>query len=159
MWLGCVDKKSARGTADRFQAGGNLGPAILKALEDDARFSVSILTRESSKSSFSPGIKTYRIPDSYPEEEILRAFENQDAVVSTISMTNVLQQLPLIEAAARAGVKHFIPAEFGANKEASGKQSGIKTPDNKAKVIELLKTKEQSGMVWTAIATGPFFDW
>ncbi|KAK3623212.1 hypothetical protein LTR22_024479 [Elasticomyces elasticus] len=140
-------------------ASGNLGPAILKALKDDARFSVSVLTRESSTSSFPRDVTVHSIPDSYPEEEIFKAFQHQDAVVSLIGMAHALQQLQLIEAAAKAGVKHFIPAEYGANKEVASKQAGPPNPDNKAKIIQLLKTKERSGMAWTAIATGPFFDW
>ena len=72
----------------------------------------------------------------------------------------MLSQLPLIEAAVKAGVRHFIPAEYGGNKEAAGgKGEVIPGHNEKEDVIQLLKEKERDGLRWTAIATGPFFDW
>ncbi|KAK3682004.1 polyamine transporter tpo5 [Vermiconidia calcicola] len=77
---------------------------------------------------FPSNIKTYRVSDSYPE----------DAVVSAISMPNGQQQSPYIEADVKAGVKHFIPAEFGANKDAAITQGETQTPDNKARGSSML---------------------
>ena len=102
----------------------------------------------------------YCISDTFPESELLEAFKDKDAVVSAISLSNVLQQLQLIDAAVQAGVKHFIPAEYGGNKEgARGKGEKIPRHNEKETVIESLRTKEKDGLTWTGIATGPFFDW
>ncbi len=96
-----------------LQASGNVGPSIVQALDSNPDFSVSILGRHVSTYNFGSHIPVHRVSDTYPEEELLKAFEGQDAVVSAISLSHVLQQLPLIEAAVKASVRHFIPAEYG----------------------------------------------
>lgn len=59
-----------------------------------------------------------------------------------------------------AGVKRFIPAEYGVNtihKTVLPLFSGAM--DVKMNVLEHLKKQEGKGLSWTGIATGPFFDW
>lgn len=146
-------------SADLSQAGGNLGPSILKALDTDPQFTVSVLARQSSTSTCPSHIKVYRIPDSYPEDDLSVAFQGQDAVVCSLNPGNIIQQLKFIDAAVEAGVKWFVPAEFGGNKEAA--QHGEKMPLHEAKelVNARLVEAEKSGLSWTAVATGPFIDW
>ena len=149
-----------RRTNYSFQAGGNVGPSIVHALDSDPEFSVSILGRHGTTYKFPSHIPIHRVSDTYAEEELLKAFEGQDAVVSAISLSKVLQQVPLIEAAVKAGLRHFIPAEYGANKEATSDQGEISAQQEaKQDIIRLLKEKEKEGLNWTAVATGPFFDW
>ena len=133
----------------------------MDALDADPQFVVSILARQSSKSAFPSHIKVHRVDASYLENELLEAFKGQDAVVCATSVTSVLQQLKLIDAAVKAGVKRFIPAEFGANKEHANTKNGEPIPlqDDKNAVWDHLKTRESETFSWTAIATGPFFDW
>lgn len=96
--------------------------------------------------------------DHYPEDELLEAFSGQDVVVSTIGVPHALQQIPLIDAAVKAGVRRFLPAEFGVNKE-NPKVASLPLFADKRKVMAYLKRKESDQFSWTAIATGPFFDW
>ena len=104
----------------------------------------------------------HRADGSYPENELLEAFQGQDAVVCATSVTSVLLQFKLIDdAAVKAGIKRFIPAEFGGNKEHANAKNGEPIPlqDDKNTVWDHLKARESENFSWTAIATGPFFDW
>ena len=141
------------------QGGGNIGPSILNALNADPTFTVSVLSRESSKSTFPSHITVHRIADSYPEEELLKAFSGRDAIVCALSLQNVLQQIKFIDAAVQARVKFFIPAEFGGNKEAAKHGERLPLHEAKMEVSEHLSSMESKGLSWTAVATGPFIDW
>ena len=64
----------------------------------------------------------------------------------------------MIDAAAEAGVKRFIPADFGSNGE---NEAALELqPRLKAKNadVDRLRTKESTGMTWTSIVTGLFLD-
>lgn len=140
-------------------AGGNLGPSILKALDSDPYFTLTILSRKSSKSAFPSHIKVHSISDDYPASELLEAFKGQDAVVSTISSANNQQQHAIIDAAVKAGVKRFIPSEFGSNTQNKAALDFVPMFAMKNQVTDYLKTKEAEGLTWSAIITGAFFDW
>lgn len=138
-------------------AGGNLGPAVLQAL--DGLFTVSILSRTSSSSTFPSKFKIHTIADSYPTEALLNIFKGQDAIVSCMSPWVTELQKRVIAAAVEAGVKHFIPAEFG-NDTTNANGAAILPPlQIRADIVSYLKEQEQSGLSWTAIVTGSFFDW
>ena len=94
-------------------AGGNLGPTTLDALTSDSRFIVSILTRTSSRSIFPSHLTIRRVSDDYPEFQLLSAFKGQDAIVVAISRASAHKQKDFIDAAVKAGVKRFVPSEFG----------------------------------------------
>ena len=140
-------------------AGGNLGPSILSAFDVDKRFTVSILARHSSKASFPAHLKVHRIGDDYPEVELLEAFKEQDAVISTITTANAVQQKKMADAAIKAGVKRFVPSEFGIDTR-NDKAMAILPQyfKGKAETVEFLKIKEKQGLTWTAFVTGPFFE-
>ena len=140
-------------------AGGHLGPSILSTFDADPHFTVSILTRHSSKSSFPSHLKVHRIGDDYPEAELLEAFKGQDAVISTIATSGAGQQKAIIDAAIKAGVKRFVPSEFGS--DTRNEKAMAILPQyfkGKAETVEYLKEKEKEGMTWAAFVTGPFFD-
>ncbi|EXJ89938.1 hypothetical protein A1O3_03005 [Capronia epimyces CBS 606.96] len=140
-------------------ASGNVGPSIVKALQSDASFSLSILARQSSSASYPSGVPVHRVDDSYPEKEVLNAFRGQDAVVCALSLQILLQQIKFIDLAVEAGVRWFIPAEFGANNAGHGHGEKIPPHDAKEAVHEHLVRMQSKGLSWTAIATGPFIDW
>ena len=140
-------------------AGGNLGPAILDAFTSDPRFAISILTRKSSESTFPSHLTVHRVSDDYPESELLPAFKGQDAIVVTIASASAHKQKDFIDAAVKAGVKRFVPSEFGGdtrNEKALAilpQLYGIKN-----EVVDYLKRKEKDGLTWSAFVTGPFFE-
>lgn len=140
-------------------AGGRLGPSILSAFEADPHFTVSVLARHSSKSTFSSHLKVHRIGDDYPEAELLEAFKGQDAVISAIATSAAVQQKAIIDAAIKAGVKRFVPSEFGS--DTRNKKALAINPlffKGKLETVEYLKEKEKEGLTWTAFVTGPFFE-
>ncbi|MCJ1485900.1 hypothetical protein MMC06_006075 [Schaereria dolodes] len=138
-------------------AGGNLGPAILNALDKDPQFTVSVLSRKTSKSTFPSHIKVHQIDDSYPEDQLLSAFKGQDAIVSTINAAT--NQHVIIEAAVKAGVKRYIPSEFGGDTTNAKVVEVVPVFKGKLAVVDSLKKQESNGLSWTALVTGPFFDW
>jgi len=140
-------------------AGGNLGPTILSAFAADSRFTTSILARTSSKSTFPSHLKVHKISDDYPEAELLEAFKGQDAIISTIATANAGQQKSIIDTAIKAGVKRFVPSEFGS--DTRNEKAMAILPQyfaGKKDTVDYLQSKEKDGLTWTAFVTGPFFD-
>jgi hypothetical protein len=104
-----------------------------------------------------------RVPDDFSGPEVVAALRGCDAVVCCMGGAHVSQQLPLIDAAVAAGVKWFVPAEFGSNKLAA--KDGPQSPHNnfihakKEVVLKRLAAAEKEGLSWTALSTGAFLDW
>jgi hypothetical protein len=139
-------------------AGGNLGSAVLSALLSST-FKVTILTRASSKSTFPDGVSVIEILDDYPDLVLLRAFHGQDAVVCTLPALNTSPEARMIRAAVQAGVKRFIPAEFGLETRNTESLALIPTMADKVAVLDELIAYESETFSWSSIATGVFFDW
>lgn len=140
-------------------AGGNLGHHIVSALDDDHRFTVTILARASSKSKFPSHITVHRVDDYYPELEVVEAFKGQDVVISTVTTGAIQRQKTLIDAALKAGVGRFIPSEFGHDTR-NGNASKMlpQMYQQKREVVEYLRAKQNDGLEWTAFVTGPFLE-
>ena len=140
-------------------AGGSLGTPTLQELK--AVFTTTVLTRQSSKSTFPSDVKVITVPDDYPEADLVEAFKGQDAVVSTISTFSAEVQRRFADAAVKAGVKRFIPAEFGSDTEPAGVAEMIPSIwGAKGETLEYIKKRAaESSMTWTAIGCGGFFDW
>ena len=120
---------------------------------------MSVLSRQSSTSTYPANINVHRIEDSYPDTQLLSAFQGKDAIICALSLQNTLQQIKFIDAAVRAGVKWFIPSEFGANREMIKDEDILWLSSPKDQVIDCLRKAESQGLSWTALATGPFLDW
>lgn len=139
-------------------ATGNLGPAILEQLIA-ADFQVTILTRQGSTHSL-PSSASVSHVDYDSVSSIVQALQGQDAVVSTLGDAAQGRQLNLVEAAAQAGVKRFIPSEFGSN-TVNSKAAALPCYGNKVAVQKALeeKARQPGGMTYTLIMNGPFLDW
>lgn len=91
-------------------------------------------------------------------DSLTNALKGQEAVVSTLppdATTNLL----LVEAAAKAQVKRFIPSEFGAD-TLNEKARTLPVFAAKVAVQDALKREAATGgMTYTVICTGPFLDW
>lgn len=83
----------------------------------------------------------------------------QDVLVSAIGFGAIELEKPLIEAAIEAKVKRFLPSEYGVNNTNPVARKLSPVFDAKGKIIEYLKTKESSGLSWTAVSTGLWLDW
>lgn len=137
---------------------GNLGTYVLKALNSSPNFDVTVISRKSSESTFDPSLKVVKISDDYPEDELVQAFAGQDAVVLTTGHGLGGKEFGIVDAAIKAGVKRFMPSEFGSNSQNKGAVQMFPMMAPKAKLVDYLRSKESSGFTWTSIATGIFFD-
>lgn len=120
---------------------------------------VSVLSRNESFSEFPSHIKVHRIDSSYPEDELLPTLKGQDAVVLLLPPKDVHNHKSIIDASIKAGVKRIIPAEFGMdikNQKVIDQVPGFKA---KQEVTKYLQSKEGTGLSWTAVVNGAFFDW
>ncbi|EXJ87196.1 hypothetical protein A1O3_04155 [Capronia epimyces CBS 606.96] len=139
-------------------AGGNIGGPIFRSLEK-AGFDLTVLSRPDSKNTFGPNVKV--VKKLYDDPSLSEAFEGQDAVVSFVSVAALLDQIKLIDVAAKAGVKRFIPSELGSNTLNPKAQELVFFYKQKQTVLEHLEAtaKKNPGFSWTGLATGPVFDW
>ncbi|KAL1302311.1 hypothetical protein AAFC00_002726 [Neodothiora populina] len=139
-------------------ASGLLGSHVFEALQSEASFHLSVLARKSSKATFPSHIKVYRIDDDSPLAQLVDAFKGQDALVSTLPGRPYEVHMRMIDAAVQAGVKRFIPSEYG-NNTCNAASELVPLYGDKAKVLAHLKSQESTGLTWTAIQNGQFFDW
>ena len=65
----------------------------------------------------------------------------------------------LIDACVKAGVKRFIPGEFGSNSVPETARIAVPWFENKLNIVSHLKSKEGDGLTWTSVICGAFFDW
>ena len=136
-------------------ASGNVGKPIVEFLLA-AGFVVSALTRETSQSTFPSEVKVVR--SSFTPESLTQAFKGQDAVVSTIATYSTTEQNLAIDAMIAAGVKRFIPSEYGVDTSDPRTLDILPPAKGKVDTIQYLKTKEDS-ISWTGVIVGGFFDW
>ncbi|KAL6245685.1 hypothetical protein RBB50_007684 [Rhinocladiella similis] len=141
---------------------GNLGPHVVNALLA-ANYSLTVLTRKGSSSTSklpkSPQLKVAEV-DYSSVASLTEALKGQDVVVSTLATEVVGSQYPLIDAAIAAGVKRFIPSEFGSD-TTNPKSSKLPVYKYKAETQQYLKAKaaENPGFTYTLVINGAFFSW
>ncbi|KAL2816699.1 hypothetical protein BJX63DRAFT_387130 [Aspergillus granulosus] len=143
--------------------GGSLGSVLLKSLLSEPSFSVTVLARESSKalSNIPPSAKIVKIADSYPLDDLVAAFKGQDAIVNAITSFSVTEQLKFIDAAITAGVKRYLPSEYGLDNNTPAARELSVVFRDKGVVQDYLreKVKEGTGLTWTTIACGMWIGW
>jgi hypothetical protein len=130
----------------------------LSALIALSKFKISVLSRLESKSTFPTDITVFK--SDYTAKSLVEAFQGQDAVICALGHDAWRGMINIVDAAVTAGVKRFIPSEFGSNtlNKKIVELFGA-TKEAKVKVLNHLKEQESKGLTWTGIATGPFFDW
>lgn len=145
-------------------ANGNLGSTILSELVI-AGFNVTVLRRESSKSSTSDypsAVTVTSIPDDFQSNDLLEALRGQHAVIACIKGSQTKVQQQLAEAAAKVGVSRFIPADFGScDSQSEYTQRLVPLYRHKTEMREYLQelTKIHPDFSWTSLVPGHFFDW
>ena len=121
-------------------------------------FQVTVLSRKaSSADESSADFKTVRV-DYSSIDNITAVLKGHDAVVSTVGACGINGQKTVIDASIRAGVRRFIPSDFGALTTRPGAES---LPLN-APWIDIqtyLKEKALAGEIeYTLFAVGPFLE-
>jgi hypothetical protein len=83
-----------------------------------------------------------------------------DAVVSNLNGSALgAPQMTLIDAAKAAGVKRFLPSEFGSDTTNPKVLEWVEFLKGKKQIVDHLKTKEGDGFAWTSLIAGLFLDW
>ncbi|OGM46175.1 hypothetical protein ABOM_004842 [Aspergillus bombycis] len=140
-------------------ASGNVGKSTVKALLAEG-FQVTGLTRESSKATLPADVK--HVKTDYSEASLQEIFRGHDAIVSTVSSIvpgNALAiQKSFVDAAIAAGVKVFLPSEYGVDTSNRSAPELIPFLADKLQTLDYLKSKEDQ-ISWTAICSGSMFDW
>jgi uncharacterized protein YbjT (DUF2867 family) len=136
-------------------AGGNVGAKVLPEFEGSG-FTVSVLSRKESSSTFPAGIKVVKA--EYTPEGLKEAFKGQDAVVSMVGSMVIEEQLKIADAALAAGVKWFFPSEFGSDLTNPEVVKEVPIFGGKVQVVKHLQ-ESQDKMHWTAVINGAFYDW
>ena len=125
----------------------------------DAGFEVTVLTRESSKTTFPANVRVARV-DYNVLSSLASALKGQDALVSTVATPTLHGQNYLIDAAVAAGVKRFIPSDFGCD-TFNPKTAALPAYDAEVAQHEYLaaKARESPSFGYTLVMNGAFFDW
>lgn len=97
----------------------------------------------------------------YSPTSLAHAFAGQDAVLSLLGLPAIEQQYALVEAAVKAGIKRFLPSEFGLDNGSEQVLAVVPPFRVRTELIDTLKAKHAAGspMEWTAVITGMFLDW
>ncbi len=142
-------------------ATGNLGGPILEALLG-AGFSVTVLSRIGGNSARlwpHPDV-TVREVDFASPEAMIPALRGAEVVIACVATLAIGSQNPLIDAAAAAGVRRFIPAEFGVDsRNALCVQLPMCAPKAATQRYLEEKSRAHPGFTYTAVANGLFLDW
>ncbi|KFH45610.1 hypothetical protein ACRE_035370 [Hapsidospora chrysogenum ATCC 11550] len=157
-------------------ANGNLGSVILPALLS-ADFQVTILQRSTSNSKppSHPNATIKPVDPDFALPDITAALRGQDAVIAAFPLPGRLQHhLRLAYAAAEAGVRRYIPADFGSCDAADPEAlRRLQLYRDKVRVRERCEELarefssaaavagrgEGGAFTWTAVVCGHFFDW
>lgn len=120
---------------------------------------MTVLTRQSSRAEFPESVKVIRV-DYTSVSDLTAALTGQDAVVSTLTTSAMEIQLLMIEAAAAAGVRRFLPSEFSAN-IGNPKAASLPVYHSKLAVHEVLQqqARDDPSFTYTLIRNGAFLDW
>ena len=146
-------------------ANGSLGSVILDGLVQARCFDVSVLRRSNSTSSGTPaGVTSVSVSPELGLDELVAAVSGHDAVIAAFPLKDLGQHLRLVEAASRAGVRRYIPADYGSCDAASPQaQAHLQLYRDKttvrAKCEELAAQAPSGPFSWTSIICGHFFDY
>ncbi|KAL9619150.1 MAG: hypothetical protein Q9160_006240 [Pyrenula sp. 1 TL-2023] len=136
---------------------GLLGSAVLDQLVK-ASFTVTVFTRNRNSVKDLPSGVSVAEVDYHSYDSLLHALQGQDAVVSTVNNEAVLDQKQMIDAAISAGVKRFIPADFGAL-STDPKGQSLPVHHSMVQIQQYLADKARSSSLeYTVFATGGFLD-
>ncbi|EHK27012.1 uncharacterized protein TRIVIDRAFT_55230 [Trichoderma virens Gv29-8] len=140
-------------------ANGSVGKVVLKALLDAGNFNITVLRRNNSSSTFPDSVKVVDV-DFDSVDSLTAALAGQDVVVSTVGSEGLNnEQKKLVDAAVAAGVKRFLPSEYGCD---LSNELAAKLPvfAHKIEVEKYLEEKAKTTpLTYTYVYSGPFLDW
>jgi len=141
-------------------AGGSIGSVVLKAFVAEPSLSVTVLKRESSHAALPPHVASVTVPDSYPTDALIDAFRGHDVIVSCMASLSVSDQFRFIDAAIVAGVRRYVPSEYGLNNMFPEAQALNAVFRDKGAVQTYLRERAAEGKIeWMSISCGMWISW
>ncbi|KAK4442396.1 hypothetical protein QBC34DRAFT_444210 [Podospora aff. communis PSN243] len=144
-------------------ATGNIGPHLLQALrEAQPPFkSITVLTRALPSPNTFPSGVTVKVVDYSSTESITDALAGVNAVVSALPIRSATLQNDVFDAAIEAGVKFFIPSEFGLASTDARINADFQNWKTKYDVAQRLEALKREGKIdgYALVFTGLFLDW
>ncbi|EDU39614.1 NmrA multi-domain protein [Pyrenophora tritici-repentis] len=131
-----------------------------KAQSTVPQYHITVLTYPSQTLSLPSHVSASDVvhkKSDFSTASLLGAFSGQDIIISTMSGGDSDLQIRIVDAAVAAGVKRFIPDEFGHDTLNRSIQTRIPKYAGRATVIDYLQHMSKS-FEWTAIATGYTLD-
>jgi nucleoside-diphosphate-sugar epimerase len=130
---------------------------VLNALVKSGKFDITVLKRIGSESVIPHSVKVIEV-DYESLESVTSAVKGQDVVICTLAHMGPEIQKRLVEAAVAAGVKRFLPGEFGSVMNDATSQLPVFS--SKAAVEQQLEAYARAGKItYTYLFNGPFLDW
>lgn len=118
--------------------------------------------RQESTATFPQTAKVQRV-DYDSKASLVAALQGQDAVVSTMGGAALAKQQLLIEAAIEAGVRRFLPSEFGSDttnpKAAALPVFRAKIETRKTLADRAAAADPAGSFSYTVLVTGPLLGW
>ncbi|KAL6918508.1 hypothetical protein ACHAPO_008436 [Fusarium lateritium] len=136
-------------------ASGNLGALTIPTFVR-SNLKVTAVVRATSEATFPEAITV--VKTDFTIESLKKVFKDKDAVISFLPIVSLAEQSVAIEAAIAVGVKRFIPSEYGSDSTNSAVVAAVPFFESKKQYLDYLKTREDV-ITWTALVTGPLFDW
>jgi len=142
----------------------HIGPDIIAELEASSLFTLTLLQRESSKSAppHSQTTKVVTLPNDFPQDRLISALQGHDALVSALPGSAVEPHRNLANACIKAGIKRFIPADYGSVDSSDGVVAElVPLYKQKTAVREYLTqlSSQHPDFSWTSLVCGHFFDY
>ncbi|KAF3797981.1 hypothetical protein GCG54_00003881 [Colletotrichum gloeosporioides] len=140
-------------------ATGSLGEVLVPSLIA-ADFDVTCILRKDSKSQPPEAVRVVKA--EYTDTALLtEALQGQDAVVEAFNPAASVHQTAILQAVLAAGVRHIITPDFSGNTfHPNAKDVLIFNPKLEAqRELERVVAESQGRLSWTAIVTGPWYDW
>ncbi|KAI0536498.1 hypothetical protein GGR58DRAFT_475224 [Xylaria digitata] len=134
-------------------AKGTVGAPILSALLA-ASHKTTVLTRPDSSTNF-PSDVTVHVGDYNDEEFALRGLNGQEVLILALGFNAYDAQIPLIKAAAKAGVSYIVPCEFGSDPTHQKLNAEIQLMNMKAPYRKLI---EDLGVSWVGVTNNPWVE-
>ncbi|KLJ09125.1 hypothetical protein EMPG_15450 [Blastomyces silverae] len=136
-------------------AGGNLGPLVLAEFLKST-FDITVLAREASTSTYPKNITIAK--SDFSASSLTEIFKGQDALISIVGPSAFADQKKIVDAAIAAGVKIFIPSEYGSDTRNPEVLKIAPILAGKRTLVEYLES-QQDRITWTALIPGLFADW
>jgi hypothetical protein len=124
---------------------------------DSSQFNITVLSRKESSAVFPESVKVWKT--DYSKSDLEAAFNGQHVVISALGALGFAEQQKLVDAAVQSGVKRFLPSEFSCNSQDEAVVELLPVFQQKADIIQYLKSKETSGLTWTGVVSSLLFDW